>query len=251
MHVLATFPFSPEDREYHAVFATLDRLPEPAGFAGFELPAPILILPNVFEPALQQRLIDIYEAAGGGESGITRDGVGLHDHAFKRRRDYMLGDPELISATRQRIARRVAPEILRLLGMRITRIERYVIGCYAADEGGHFRAHRDDTSPVTAHRRFAVSINLNGDFDGGEVSFPEYSRHGYKAPPGWAIVFPGNILHAVGRVTRGRRYAFLPFVYDEAAARIRQENLARHFGTGAAVAHSPTPGRADQDIPSA
>ena len=25
-------------------------------------------------------------------------------------------------------------------------------------------------------------------------------------------------------VTRGRRYAFLPFVYDEAAAKIREEN---------------------------
>jgi hypothetical protein len=27
-------------------------------------------------------------------------------------------------------------------------------------------------------------------------------------------------------VTRGRRYAYLPFLYDEAAARIREENRA-------------------------
>ena len=29
---------------------------------------------------------------------------------------------------------------------------------------------------------------------------------------------------AVSAVTRGRRYAFLPFLYDEAAARIRAAN---------------------------
>jgi hypothetical protein len=31
-------------------------------------------------------------------------------------------------------------------------------------------------------------------------------------------------LHAVTQVTRGRRYAFLPFVYDEAAAKVREAN---------------------------
>jgi hypothetical protein len=34
------------------------------------------------------------------------------------------------------------------------------------------------------------------------------------------------MLHRVTRVTAGRRYAFLPFLYDDAAARLRQENLA-------------------------
>jgi hypothetical protein len=31
-------------------------------------------------------------------------------------------------------------------------------------------------------------------------------------------------MHAVSTITSGRRYAFLPFLYDEAAARIREEN---------------------------
>jgi hypothetical protein len=30
----------------------------------------------------------------------------------------------------------------------------------------------------------AVSINLNADFDGGEISFPECGPRSYKAPPG-------------------------------------------------------------------
>jgi predicted 2-oxoglutarate/Fe(II)-dependent dioxygenase YbiX len=56
------------------------------------------------------------------------------------------------------------------------------------------------------------------------VSFPEYGRHSYKPPPGGAVVFSCSLLHAVSKVTEGRRYAFLPFLYDDAAAKIRQEN---------------------------
>lgn len=50
---------------------------------------------------------------------------------------------------------------------------------------------------------------------------------GYKAPLGWAVVFPCAILHAVRRVTHGVRYAYLPFVYDEAGRAIREAELAR------------------------
>ena len=103
-------------------------------------------------------------------------------------------------------------------------MERYIVSCYAAEDAGHFRAHRDNTTKGTAHRRFAVSINLNDDFDGGELSFPEYGHRGFKVPTGGAVVFSGALLHAVSPVTRGRRYAFLPFLYDDAAARIREAN---------------------------
>ena len=34
------------------------------------------------------------------------------------------------------------------------------------------------------------------------------------------------LLHAVAKMTRGRRYAFLPFLYDEAASKIREANNA-------------------------
>ncbi len=227
LHVLARFAFSSDDPDHRAVFARLDSLPDPDQFAGFELPPPVLVLPNVFEAVLCRRLIEAYETDGGHETGVMRGGAGVHDHAFKRRKDYVLTDPELITATRRRIIRRILPEIRRLFSAEMTYIERYIVGCYAAEDGGHFRPHRDNNSDITAHRRFAVSVNLSGDFEGGDLWFPEYGQHGYKAPPGWAIVFPGNILHAVHKVTSGRRYAFLPFVYDEAGARIRQENNAR------------------------
>ena len=85
-----------------------------------------------------------------------------------------------------------------------------------------------DTSSTAepAHRRFAVSVNLNSDFEGGEVSFPEYGPQGFKPPAGGAVVFSCSLLHAVSKVTSGRRFAFLPFLYDDAAAKVRAENNA-------------------------
>jgi predicted 2-oxoglutarate/Fe(II)-dependent dioxygenase YbiX len=37
-------------------------------------------------------------------------------------------------------------------------------------------------------------------------------------------VFSCSLLHSVSTVTRGQRYAFLPFIYDEEAAKIRESN---------------------------
>jgi predicted 2-oxoglutarate/Fe(II)-dependent dioxygenase YbiX len=62
-----------------------------------------------------------------------------------------------------------------------------------------------------------VSINLNDDFEGGGLVFPEYSARVYRPPVGGALVFSCSLMHAVLPMTRGRRYACLPFVYDDAA----------------------------------
>jgi hypothetical protein len=44
-------------------------------------------------------------------------------------------------------------------------------------------------------------------------------------------VFSCSLLHEVSPVTAGLRYAFLPFLYDDEAARIREANNA-HLGEG-------------------
>jgi predicted 2-oxoglutarate/Fe(II)-dependent dioxygenase YbiX/peroxiredoxin len=224
LRVMASFPIDQGD----AAFAYLKGLPNPERHVGYEVQAPILILPRVFEPEFCRRLIDAYEAAGGEESGFMREVGGktveVRDSNFKVRRDYFVEDQDTVKQVQARITRRVTPEIAKIYCVNCTRMERYLVGCYAQDEGGHFRPHRDNTTKGTAHRRFAVSINLNDDFDGGELSFPEFGPRSFKAPPGAALIFPGALLHAVSKVTRGKRYAFLPFVYDEAAAKIREEN---------------------------
>jgi predicted 2-oxoglutarate/Fe(II)-dependent dioxygenase YbiX/peroxiredoxin len=230
LRVLGVAAFAPDRSDIAAVLNFVARLPPPERHAGVELQAPVLLLPNVLEPALCERLVALYEATGGEESGFMRevDGrtVAVHDHGHKRRRDHVIEDQELIKALQARFMRRVVPEIHKAHQFKVTRMERYIVACYAAEDGGHFRAHRDNTTPGTAHRRFAVSINLNADFEGGEVSFPEYGPRSFKPPPGGAVVFSCSLLHAVSKVTRGRRYAFLPFLYDDAAALVRERNAA-------------------------
>jgi peroxiredoxin/predicted 2-oxoglutarate/Fe(II)-dependent dioxygenase YbiX len=228
LRIMKVLPFRGDGGETAELFDVLADLPPVDLFARTALQAPVLYLPDVFEQDFCRKLIDLYEAHGGEESGFMRevDGktVGVTDHGHKRRRDYNIEDKEVIAATQARIRRRVAPEIAKVHQFQVTRMERYIVGCYTAEDGGHFRAHRDNTTKGTAHRRFAISINLNSEFEGGEVSFPEYGPRSFKPPPGGAVVFSCSLLHAVSKVTQGRRYAFLPFVYDDAAAKLREEN---------------------------
>jgi hypothetical protein len=100
----------------------------------------------------------------------------------KRRRDVTLEDEALIRETQARIRRRVVLEIAKVHPFHVTRMERCIISCYAAEDGA-------------------------------------------------AIVFSCSLLYAVSRVTRGHCYAFLPFLYDEAAAGIREANNV-HLGEG-------------------
>jgi predicted 2-oxoglutarate/Fe(II)-dependent dioxygenase YbiX len=190
--------------------------------------APVLQVPNVFEPEFCDQLISYYEREGGDISGFMRDvegrTVGIHDPAMKQRRDCYIQDIPLRQAAVARLVRRLNPAIERALQFRPTRIERHIIGCY--EEGaGHFRPHRDNITKGTAHRKFAVTINLNaGDYEGGDLRFPEFGSRTYCAPTGGALVFSCSLLHEATPVLKGKRYAFLPFLYDEEGARVRQQN---------------------------
>jgi predicted 2-oxoglutarate/Fe(II)-dependent dioxygenase YbiX len=209
----------------------LQRLPQIGPHRPGAPQAPVLLLPNVFERALCRRLIEGYEAGGGEESGFMREKDGktvlVLDHKHKRRSDWTIADEALKNAARQRILRRIVPEIAKAFQFRVTRMERYIVACYDASVGGYFQPHRDNTTKGTAHRRFAVTINLNSDeYEGGELTFPEFGRVIFKPPVGGAVVFSCSLLHQALPVTKGKRYAFLPFLYDDAAAKVREANNA-------------------------
>lgn len=197
--------------------------------AGVPMHAPVLIVPRVFEPELCRELIDVYRNDGGGPSGVMREiggmTVGVLDD-FKKRRDAIIRDESLKTTLQQRISRALLPEIEKAFAFKATRMERYIVACYSANDGGYFKPHRDNTSKATAHRRFACSINLNAEeFEGGDLRFAEFGRRTYRPPTGGAVIFSCSLLHEATPVTRGTRYAFLPFFYDDPAAQIRQENL--------------------------
>jgi hypothetical protein len=216
--------------ESAAALAALAQTPPPDQHAGAPLHAPVLIAPRVFEPEFCKALVDYYNARGGEPSGVTQVNeagktfVKLDD-GFKRRADVLIEDAKLREAAMHRIYWRLAPEIEKAFMWRPTRMERYLVACYDAESGGFFKPHRDNTTAGTAHRRFAVTINLNaGEYEGGDLRFPEFGSRTYRAPTGGAVVFACSLLHEATPVTAGKRYAFLPFLYDEAAAKIRTDN---------------------------
>ena len=204
-------------------------LPPPGRHGGPEGSAPVLMTPRIFEPAFCEQLIALYREIGGQPSGFMRevDGVTtlMTDDGHKRRSDVIIEDGRLQKQVVARLNRRLLPQIQKVFNFKATRIERYLVARYDAETGGFFRPHRDNTTKGTAHRRFAVSINLNPDYEGGDLRFPEFGPRTYRPPPGGAVVFSCSILHEATEVTRGERFAFLPFLYDEAAAQIREVNL--------------------------
>jgi len=242
LRILAVVPLADVADPFEPVREALERLPRIGPARLVQPQAPVLVVPGIFEPAFCRRLIDAYETHGGEDSGFMRDvdgkTVSITDYGFKRRADHALSDKGLREQARARVLRRLVPEIHRAFQFRATRMERYIVACYEAEPGGYFRPHRDNTTAGTAHRRFAVTINLNAEeYEGGNLRFPEYGPHAYRAPTGGAVVFSCSLLHEALPVTRGRRFAFLPFLYDEDAARQREANNA-HLGPGVGAYHA-------------
>ncbi len=221
--------FFPIEQAQEAI-AAYNAAPEPDDHAGVPLHAPVLIVPRVFEPEFCKVLIDYYNKRGGEASGITvqnADGIASVqlNPSFKKRSDCIIDEEDMRKAIMQRFFWRLTPEIEKAFMWRPTRMERYLVACYDTAEGGYFKPHRDNTTNATRHRRFACTLNLNAeDYDGGDLRFPEFGQRTYRAPTGGAVIFSCALMHEATPMTRGQRYAFLPFLYDEAAAKIRAEN---------------------------
>jgi predicted 2-oxoglutarate/Fe(II)-dependent dioxygenase YbiX len=197
--------------------ARLDELIEPAP-AIMRATAPVLMLERVLEPAFCRRLIETW-AADNEEGRVSAiiDGkpASLLYEGMKRRRDHMVRHPSpLYDDITDQIARKISGEIFKSFQFDKLRAGQYYIACYDAARGDYFRAHRDNTTPQTAKRRFALTVNLNEDYDGGELAFPEFGPQGYRTAAGGGIVFSCSLMHEARPVTRGRRYALLAFLIE-------------------------------------
>ena len=193
--------------------------------------APVLTLPRIFEPELCAALVEFYRQGGPTPSGFAKDVGGQTvqqiDTFLKRRSDVFIEDQGVLDALRERLEARLFPMVRRALGWQPQHIERYLICRYGDEEEGFFSRHRDDSTAGTAHRRFAVSLNLNEGYEGGDLSFPEFGPRRYRPPLGGATVFACGLLHEATPVTKGERFVFVPFLYDDEGARLRQKNLSR------------------------
>ncbi|MBM3598679.1 MAG: 2OG-Fe(II) oxygenase [Alphaproteobacteria bacterium] len=228
LRFLAALPLDGPASHVDALVRLIGELPEPGTPRTISRQAPVLIVPDVLDPALCRRLIETFEAGTSRESGFMKEAggrtIGVVDHRRKRRRDVYIDDEGVRADLLQAIGRRIRPEIRKAFATDAMWVERFLVARYDAEDSGGFAAHRDNTTSGTAHRKFAVTINLNtGDYEGGDLAFPEYGRDAYRAPTGGAVVFSCSLMHEALPVTRGRRYAFLPFLYDAAG---RERRLA-------------------------
>lgn len=189
--------------------------------------APVLLIPNVLDLNLCRELMHIWETEGNEESGAMRrqgdQTIGVINYNHKIRRDHFIRQPERLSLLDRIIKRRIFPEIYKAFHFEVTRREDYRIACYDSSRGGFFRPHRDNTTGGTAHRRFAMTLNLNADeYEGGYLRFPEYGPHLYKPDTGSAVIFSCTLMHEATDVTAGRRFVLLSFFYGEKEAQQRQ-----------------------------
>jgi peroxiredoxin/predicted 2-oxoglutarate/Fe(II)-dependent dioxygenase YbiX len=184
--------------------------------------APVLIIPDVLSQEDCRYLITVFETRGRVflELGPGIDYVGtdykmrVPEHGRHDRIDHWIVENDTSALLDHRLVNRVIPEIAKAFHYKITRNERMRIGCYEGSRGGKLHGHRDNFDPSTAYRRFAMSVNLNtGEFEGGELRFPEYGDQRYRPVTGSAIVFSSSLLHEALHVTSGRRFVLLAFLF--------------------------------------
>jgi len=231
LRAVADIPWDYGAGHAQTVRDVLKSLPSVEDFAGVPLSAPVLIVPRVFDFQLCDVLIQFYEKIDGEDSGFLLDVDGktskVVDYRIKRRNDLIVAHPQLREAIRSQIVRRLLPAVERFFQFQATRMDRYIVACYDSGVGGHFYRHRDNVNVGAQHRRFAVTINLNKDYEGCDLVLPEFGGRSYRAPAAGAVVFSCGALHQVTPITSGRRYAFLAFLYGEADAALREANNAR------------------------
>jgi 2OG-Fe(II) oxygenase superfamily len=197
-----------------AVAARVTQLYAASQPAVVQAKAPVLLLERVVDPGLCRTLIDYWQCKDKVSNTVGSLQGNVVNGEVKRRRDVQLDDPRLFVQLRDCLGRRVVPAILRAFHIGIMVIEAPIIGCYDADCGGRFGRHRDNTSGYSAHRQFALSLNLNpeAEYEGGELRFPEFGRELYRPVAGGALVFSSSLLHEVVPVTRGRRFGVFTFL---------------------------------------
>jgi predicted 2-oxoglutarate/Fe(II)-dependent dioxygenase YbiX len=184
---------------------------------------PVLVVPEVLSRSECRRLIDLCEAPGWPTRTVadhmqekSNYKIEINDYGRVDRVDYVVQDAETTGLLDARMARRLIPEIRKAFQYPVTRRERFHIARYEGARGGFQHGHRDNPTPELAHRRFALSLNLNTEeYEGGALRFPEYGDQRYRAEAGSALVFSSSLLHEVLEVTSGRRYVLLSHLYGD------------------------------------
>ncbi len=183
--------------------------------------APVLIVPNVLSGEECGKLVESIETDAPfmvrrpqpGELGGNYK-MPVYEYDRQDRVDMIIKDKNMLAFLDERIFGRVTPMIKKAFAFDVTRREDLHIARYVGAREGFSIGHRDNTSPAGAHRRFALSMSLNDDYEGGSIAFKEFSPQGYRVPAGTAMVFSSSLLHEVQETTSGVRYNLISHLFS-------------------------------------
>lgn len=176
--------------------------------------APVLMMERLLTPELCREMISAWQT-DNAEGSVSTGLQNVPDPSVKKNREHVVRDQAMIKHLAGQLGRRIAPELEKVFNHRQpSRFEAFMVLSYNADRQDFFGPHRDNLR-AQQKRRFAMSLNLNDDFDGGELVFPEYGPHRYLPPPGGAAIFSCSLLHEALPVTRGQRWVMTTFFCDQ------------------------------------
>jgi predicted 2-oxoglutarate/Fe(II)-dependent dioxygenase YbiX len=81
------------------------------------------------------------------------------------------------------------------------------------EQGEEYKGHYDGGTPIG--RSISCLCYLNGNFEGGELEFPNFHVK-IKPEPGMLVLFPSNYayLHIAHPVTSGTKYSMVTWIKD-------------------------------------
>ena len=183
------------------------------------LPAPVLVIPDALDELLAEDLIRYLDNHQG--DGFVADGD------FKRRL-HIHPDKELEHRLDEKLCKSVLPEIEKVFYSEVSHRETYKICRYDGSNSGKFGKHRDTIAPHL-HRRYAITLVLNDDYQGGGIAFPEYNSEVLSIPKYGAVVFPGSLFHQVNNISSGSRYVIISFFFGKAEASAKEGSERYRF----------------------
>lgn len=174
---------------------------------------PYLEVNDVLSDNLIEKILNYYE---------TNNNRTLHNSVNKNRY-HVHPNMELEKEIDNKLSRSLFPEIKKIFYFDVKYREKYKICCYNSDSNGRFNAHRDTPNPYQ-HRKYALTLMLNEEYEGGEFELPEYNIK-IKPKKNTAIIFPGICTHKVNSITGGSRRNIISFFCSEIEGKTKDNEM--------------------------
>lgn len=104
----------------------------------------------------------------------------------------------------------ILKEKIHLKGYDVTKLNKYQFTEYK--EGEYYDWHVDSNKDIYSDRYYSIVIQLNDEYDGGELELKDYITTNIPKKIGTLCMFPSNKLHRVTPVISGVRYSLVNWV---------------------------------------